>query len=119
VQVILVGALETEIIGVDGERHFNGRPFREAEKCWHHVDYVNLHEYHVTNPADVEFGDLRKPKPGQNRDWEVVRIRDAHVTVQRNQFMELVDKSMDAIRAQKSRDATSGSKPRSTAGKSS
>jgi hypothetical protein len=119
VQVILVGALETEVIGVDGERHFNGRPFREAEKCWHHLDYVNLHEFHVIDPADVKFGDLRKSKPGQNRDWEVVRIRDAHVTVQRDQFIELVDKSMEAIRMQKGRDATSDGQPKSKAGNSS
>lgn len=113
-QVILVGALESVVIGVDGEHHFNGRPFREAEKCWHHLDYISLHEYHVIDEADVEFGPLRKPKPGQLRDWEVVRIRDAHVVVQRDPFMELVDKAMVAIRAQRGRDGTSDGRLKAT-----
>ena len=99
-QVILVGALETETKGLDGEMHFNGRPFREAEKCWSQLGYLDVLPYHVMSEQDVELSSTLRANANRNskRDWEVVRIRDAHVTVRTEQFLELVDKAMANIR---------------------
>ena len=101
-QVILVGALEPKTTGLDGELHFNGRPFREAEKCWSQLEYLDILPYHVVSDADVELSsELRSNyNPASKRDWEVVRIRDAHVTVREVQFLALVDQAVANIRAQ-------------------
>ena len=101
-QVVLAGALETPTIGTDGESHFMGRPFREAEKCWDHLEYVHVHRYHVTTDNDVRFGQLRGDN-GRPRDWEVVRIRDAHVVVRPTRFLRVVDQAMERLLAQRAR----------------
>jgi hypothetical protein len=101
VQVILAGALEAPVTGLDGRPHVMGRPFREAELCWDHLDYIHVHRYHVRNESDVEFAGRRKNTGGQARDWEVVRIRDSRVIVRPDALVEVVGDALARLQAQR------------------
>lgn len=102
-QVVLVGSLETATKGTDGKLHtVAGSPFREVRSCWEDLTHVNFHEYHVTNPRDLTYlKTMRRGQPG--RDWESVRIRDAHVTVRTAQLLPLLGDALAAL--DKDRDA--------------
>ena len=97
--MILVGALETELLGTDGEMHTMGRPHREAENCWDDVDYLNVLRYHVVEGDDVIASDGLRPNadPAAKRDWEVVRMRDAHVFVREEQLVDLIEEALANI----------------------
>ena len=96
-----MGALETPTVGLDGETHRMGNPFREAQKCWDHLNHLTVHRYHVTDDESVDFGAMRSDDRQQTRDWEAVRIRDAHVAVQPDQMVDVVDRAMTQLAAQR------------------
>ena len=108
-QVIMVGGLETAAEGSDGKMHkVPGSPdlqFREIETCWKHLDYLTFHRYHVRDPRDLTFlKKMRRSGPvyQPGRDWEAVRIRDAHVTVRTEQLLPLIDDALENV--QRARD---------------
>lgn len=80
-QVILVGALEAPIVGLDGQIHTYPAAGTndESTRCWNFLDYVNIINYHVTNVSDVKRYALRPRTGYQRANWEHVRVRDADI----------------------------------------
>ena len=103
VQVISVGSLEGEMTGTDGKQHkAAGRTFGETRDCWAYLDYITIHKYHVTDPADITLGDLPPRKPASAghkdsnmwRDQEATRIRNAHVHVRAKQLLGIIEQAL-------------------------
>ena len=105
VQVILVGPLDTAATGTDGEAHYaEGWNFFESRCCWDLLPYIKVHEYHVTDVADIEFQkNMRKGPPGDKsgRNWEAVRIRDAHVRLRAQTLLPLLERAMGEVQKQR------------------
>lgn len=103
-QVILVGPLDSEAIGTDGKPHFaEGEGFHESRGCWTQMGYLTVHEYHVEDVADIEFQKTMRTKSvhiGHNdRDWEAVRVRDAHVHVRAAKLVPLLKEALQEVAA--------------------
>lgn len=87
------------MLGTDGKMHSNGRPHREAEQCWNDLDYFTVHPYRVlkTNDVIASKGLRANADPSAKRDWEVVRMRDAHVVLREEPLMAHIEAALNKI----------------------
>ena len=100
-QVITIGALEGKAAGTDGKLHgLQYAPFSETDQCWVFLPHLGMLQYHVTSAKDISFYDTKFGAPG--RDWEAVRIRNAHVHVRARILLPILQEAVMRLHEQQS-----------------
>ena len=100
-QVITVGPLEGKARGKDGKMHtLEYSPFSETDQCWEFMPHLGMLKYHVTSAKDISFYEFRFGK--QDRDWEALRIRNAHVHVRAKKLLRVLKKAVARLQEQQS-----------------
>lgn len=102
----MVGAFEGETRGTDGALYkAAGRPFYETRDCWQLLEHITVHQYHVTETADIKLGrrrmsvaqEKKRPPPAKGWSEESVRIRDADVLVRGEQLVQVLELALGNI----------------------